>query len=232
MNFPIVLIANAAGGVGKTTLTHCISAAAAEYGKKVLAIDCDPQATLTFRCGIENPRLTSAEVFSGEHQITNAIVKTMERFTLLPGASRLASQDLKNVNLLNTLNDDFDLCIIDTPSGPSSVLSALMAVATYVVIPVNSSFHSIRGALHIRDFQRNSGVSPTMRLVMNNSDDPTLDETVTHDFTVLEPALPRALEVKKAEITTQSVLSFASHAQISSDIRELSYSLLEELGQF
>jgi len=33
MNFPIVLIANAAGGVGKTTLTHCISAAAAEYGK-------------------------------------------------------------------------------------------------------------------------------------------------------------------------------------------------------
>jgi len=58
----IILIANLAGGVGKTTLAHSIATAASEYGKKTLAIDADPDASLTFLAGIENPRLTLAEV--------------------------------------------------------------------------------------------------------------------------------------------------------------------------
>lgn len=232
MTQPIVLVANTAGGVGRTTLAHSIVTAAAEYGKRVLVIDGDPQATLTFRCGIENPRLTSAEVFSGKSQLTNALVKTVERFSLLPSASRLANSELTGLESLVNLEKDFDLLLIDTPSGPSRITAGLIAIATHVVIPVNSSFHSLRGALHTRDFQKALNPSLTISLVISNSDEPLLDETVTTEFKVLEPIISRSSEIKAAEVTTQSILTFASHSQVSSEIRELTYALLEKLGQF
>ena len=47
----IIAIASPAGGVGKTTLAHAISVAAAEFGKKTLLIDLDPAGALTFRLG-------------------------------------------------------------------------------------------------------------------------------------------------------------------------------------
>ena len=61
----IIAIASSAGGVGKTTLAHAISVAAAEFGKKTLLIDLDPAAALTFRLGFENPRLTITDYLTG-----------------------------------------------------------------------------------------------------------------------------------------------------------------------
>lgn len=56
-----LVVANTAGGVGKSTTAHALAVAAVEYGKKTLLIDADPAATLTFYCGIENPRITTGE---------------------------------------------------------------------------------------------------------------------------------------------------------------------------
>ena len=65
MSAPIVVIANTAGGTSKTTTTHALAVASAEYGKNVLAIDTDPSASLTFLLGIENPRVTITELLQG-----------------------------------------------------------------------------------------------------------------------------------------------------------------------
>ena len=47
----IIAIANLAGGTHKTTAAHSLSVATVEYGKKVLLIDLDPRAELTFNVG-------------------------------------------------------------------------------------------------------------------------------------------------------------------------------------
>ena len=89
-----IVVANTAGGVGKTTSAHSIGVASAEYGKKVLLIDADPAGTLTFCCGIENPRVTTLEFLSGSFSLPASTVKSSERFTLMPASSRLASINL------------------------------------------------------------------------------------------------------------------------------------------
>lgn len=58
MSRSLVCIANTAGGSGKTTLAHALSVAFTEYGKKTLLIDLDPRASLSFRVGRENSRLS------------------------------------------------------------------------------------------------------------------------------------------------------------------------------
>ena len=57
---PVIAIANQKGGVGKTTSTVCLALALTQLGQRVLAVDCDPQASLTLYFGAD-PRALEAE---------------------------------------------------------------------------------------------------------------------------------------------------------------------------
>ena len=53
----VISIVNIKGGTGNTTTAHNLGAALAEYGKKVLLIDSDSQASLTKALGVRTGRL-------------------------------------------------------------------------------------------------------------------------------------------------------------------------------
>ena len=75
----IVAIANQKGGVGKTTTSINLSACLAEKGKKVLAIDLDPQGNMTSGLGVDKDEVdnTVYELILDECSIRESITETV-----------------------------------------------------------------------------------------------------------------------------------------------------------
>ena len=88
----ILAVANQKGGVAKTTTVASLGAALAEQGQRVLLVDLDPQACLTFSLGIdpEDLELSVHHVLTKGLDPTEVIVTTEEGIDLLPATIELA----------------------------------------------------------------------------------------------------------------------------------------------
>lgn len=224
----IILIANLAGGVGKTTLAHSIATAASEYGKKTLAIDADPDASLTFLAGIENPRLTLAEVANEPGKNEAAIVKTIDRFSLIPSASRLIELERISDKFKEAISS-YELVIIDSPSGPNRILPQLLNLADRVLAPIDGSMLSIRGALHIRRFIGSENKLRINLITNKKVNDFGLNQ-IKSDLDFVETEIRFDEKVHLAQFANRSVLTAYPDSDFASDVRELTYSLLEDFS--
>ncbi len=231
----LIQVSNLAGGVGKTTTAHAIAVAATEYGQKVLLIDADPSASLTFVNGVENPRVSTKEFLAGEYSSEAALLKTSERFSLLAASSRLASLDFEKVITSDTFKaavKDFDLVIVDCPSGPDRLSTYFNQIADLLLIPATTEILSIRGALHAKEFANTAGFSakPKLLITKNNGELPAeLVEIFGAEFEVLEPVIRIDEQVPNSQTTGKSILTIANQSGVASDYREIAYSLLEYL---
>ena len=231
----ILVIANTAGGVGKSTTAHALAVAAVEYGKRTLLIDADPAATLTFYCGIENPRITTEEFLTGTFSLDATTVKTSERFSFLPSSTRLSSFDINQSLTSEKLRDsfsDYDIVIIDTATGPNRIVSYFLAFTDLIVIPTTTEIAAIRGALHIKDFAQTAGYMKKSDLLLVQSEEDASSEVMGQlkaDFNVLDPAISKDVLIPHSQMTGKSVLTTNKDSQVASDYREICYSILEEL---
>ena len=219
-----IVIASFAGGVGKTTTAHSLATAMSEYGKKTLLVDADPNSALTFLCGVENPRFTLREVLEGS-KLETSVVSTGERFSFLPGSARL-SEISEITSLLET--QEFDIALIDTASSLSALTVQLIKAADLIIIPIASSFISIRAALHIKDFIGAEDVKRIRILDCGMSSEARTQ--LSSDFTILEPGIRKDEQIRANELSKVSILTSAPHSASASDYREIGYSILDELG--
>ena len=100
----IIAVANQKGGVGKTTTTINLSACLAEAGKRVLAIDLDPQGNTTSGLGIDKNAIdkTVYELILGEASIKESMHKTsIPGLWLLPSNVNLAGAEIELLDIEN-----------------------------------------------------------------------------------------------------------------------------------
>ena len=147
----IICIANSKGGVGKTTTAINLSAALVQEGRRVLAIDADPQGDLSVSFGYKNQdelEVTLATKLANVIQDNEiypfeGILKTGEGVDLLPSNLELASMDMNLINVMcrettlrsyiDTVKNRYDYIIIDCmPSLGMITLNALTAADSVI----------------------------------------------------------------------------------------------------
>jgi chromosome partitioning protein len=165
----VLAMCNQKGGVGKTTTTINLGAALAEFGRRVLLVDCDPQGALSVGLGV-NPLELDRTVYNllMERSITvdDILLKTnVPGMDLLPSNIDLSAAEVQLVGevareqvLLRCLEpvlDDYDIVLIDCqPSLGLLTVNALTA-AHGVIIPLECEFFALRGvALLIQTIEK------------------------------------------------------------------------------
>ncbi|MBF0299460.1 MAG: ParA family protein [Oligoflexia bacterium] len=181
------------GGVGKTTLTHGLSAKISTYGHKTLMIDLDQQANLTSSFGIDSSMgvLPSIlDVYRGHFQgkkisIEDAIVNITSHLSIIPANLEMASFEsefsskTENVGnffkkLLKPIGPQFDIIWFDCPPALGKVTSAAQASSDLIVIPINTDKFSVDGLDLTIDsivtLHKNFEVNPNVKIVVNKFD--------------------------------------------------------------
>lgn len=155
----VISLVNQKGGVGKTTTTKNLGAGLVREGKRVLLIDLDPQANLTYSLGIrpenDESMRTMYEVLKGTAQLKDIILTHANGLHLAPAHINLSASELELTaqagrelilkEALRPVLHDYDYILIDcAPSLGILTLNALVA-SREVFIPLQTEFLAMQG---------------------------------------------------------------------------------------
>lgn len=245
----IVAVANQKGGVAKTTSVVSLGAAFVDEGLRVLLVDLDAQACLTFCLGVDpaDVELSVTDLLLDGAEADGAVLPTSTGADLLPATIDLAGveamllpvEDRERVlsRALAPLRDRYDVIVLDcTPSLGLLTLNAL-AAADELVIPVQCEMLSHRGVGQlldtVADVQRLLNPQLQVRGLL-----PTMyDARIAHSRAVLAdlgerygtpvlPPIPRSVRFAEAAGVGSSVLHTARRSAGAQAYRDAARQLL------
>ncbi len=254
----VLAVANQKGGVAKTTTVASLGTALAELGRRVLLVDLDPQACLTFSLGVDPDALELSvhDVLLGTVDAQRVVTATEDGPDLLPATIDLAGCETllltrtgREYALRNALLDlaerggrEYDDVLIDCPPSLGVLTINGLTAADEVLIPLQCETLSHRGVGQLLDtiaeIRRHTnrhlsvvGVLPTLydaRTV--HARDVLADIDDRYGLLVLEPAIPRSVRFAEAPAAGRSVLNTARRIRGSQAYRELAQRLVAARG--
>lgn len=248
----IIAMCNQKGGVGKTTTTINLAAALADYGRKILVVDFDPQGALSVNLAADYQDAPTIydlmmDVSLDPH---TAIQKTeIENLDIIPANIDLSAAEMNLVTemgrervldgILHKVKDEYDVIFIDCqPSLGLLTVNALTA-AHGVLIPMATEFFALRGvALLIQTIEKvKARTNPSLQLdglIPTMHDNRTLHsrevlERLQEAFPgmVFETAIGRTVKFPDATVARKPITTFAPTSEAAEAYRRVARELVK-----
>lgn len=163
----VIAVSNQKGGVGKTTTALSLAAELALKGRRVLAVDMDPQENLTQGLGLgDTPAETTLyEVLTTRATLHSAALSTshrgMETLGVVPAGPYLSRAEMELVGQvgfdeilkrkLRAAEGSWDVAVLDCPPSLGALTINAIGAADLVLSPVQCEFFSARGVVKLLD---------------------------------------------------------------------------------
>lgn len=247
----VIAVCNQKGGVGKTTTTINLGAALAEYGRKVLLVDFDPQGALGVGLGVSPQRLTHTvlSVLLGDVKVNDAILTTsVPNLDLLPSNIDLSGAEIALTNEISrehtfarALADvlpTYDFVLVDCQPTLGLLTVNALTAADSVLIPLQCEYFALRGIGLLTDIvgKVRSRLNPRLEIegiVATMYDSRTVHsrevaERIQEAFgeRVLNTSIGRAIKFSETTAAGQPITQYASSSAGAASYRRLARELL------
>jgi len=164
---------NPKGGVGRTNIAINLSMMLSALGKKILLVDLCPQGDATYCLGIKNSPNFIGDILLQKVR-PGVVVKSTPYFgfNIIPSFNKLNEtiKDLKGVKKpefrlkkgLEDLKEEYDLIIIDTPSGNNILNKSAIVASDEIMVPVQCCSLCLKQVLEFIKGMKNVSIVFTM----------------------------------------------------------------------
>jgi chromosome partitioning protein len=251
----VVAVANQKGGVAKTTTVQSLGVAMAEQGHRVLVVDLDPQACLTYSLGFNPDDLEASlhDVLVRRARVSDVLqpVLGVQGLHLVPATIDLAGAEVHLLSrtgrehvlarALEPVLGDYDAVLIDCPPSLGVLTINGLTAAEAVIVPLQCEALSHRGVGQlldtvedVRQFANEKlrvlGVIPTMFDARTTHSRKVLSEVEErYGLPLFEPPVPKSVRFAEAPELGRSVLQHAPTSPGAIAYRTLAVSVYDAM---
>jgi len=253
----VVAVCNQKGGVGKTTTTINLGAALAEFGRRVLLVDFDPQGALSVGLGIQPHELDYTIynlLMERGASASEVVVKTsVAGMELLPSNIDLSGAEVQLVHevgrefvlggVLEPLVPDYDVILIDCQPSLGLLTVNALACADGILVPLECEYFAMRGVALLTETIDKVSRRINPRLVMDGLLATMYDSRTLHSREVLtrvvdrfgdevfHTVISRTVRFPDATVAGEPITNFDPASTGASSYRELAKEVLERWRQ-